>query len=438
MKGDIMKGDIIYLTLYLLTEMLNYLLVYKVIFGAEITRNRKRVVLGIGAVFIIHFVLLAWVGKVNSETCSIFTMVLLPLLLLENREKKYFMIYPFIVIGTANLIVSFTFLFGVFFDVSGHYISEDYWFGLLCQCMPIFMMLILAGYRVYRRKKPIQVQLGRQQYILFYIGVFCSFLLMMSIELFSMGEISEEIINSCGLSSSIASIVFIILILWQGIVVHREIQYKEQCEMNEKYMEAQEEHFRQLMEQDEKMRKFRHDMNSHIHMMKYFCENDKQQELKEYLARLTEESTVEEVRSYTGNQSVDAILSPLIHRAKEKQIALKIKGELSEETKVSAYDLCTILSNLLRNAIEACEKVPPKKQRNIEVILGSYNRQLYFQVGNTVADTPVIGNHRLETSKEDKRNHGIGSRNVKETVEKYEGEIIYGCENGWFQVEISI
>jgi len=433
-----MKGDIIYLTLYLLTEMLNYLLVYKVIFGAEITKNRKRWIKGIFCLYLIHFILLFQCDELTSRAMSAVTMLILPLCMLEKREKKNFIIYPFILMGTTNVIVSFTYLWAIVSEVPEYSILEDDNYKLFFQCIPFILMLLLEGYRKYRKKNTIRVQLGWQQYILFYTGALCTYFMNSAIQTLSMGNLSDRVINICGMAISVASIVFIVLILWQGIVVYREIQYKEQCEMNEKYMEAQEEHFRQLMEQDEKMRKFRHDMNSHIYMMKYYCENDKQGELKAYLARLTEESTVEEVRSYTGNQSVDAILSPLIHRAKEKQIALEIKGELSEETKVSVYDLCTILSNLLKNAIEACEKVPPRKPRKIEVILGSYNRQLYFQVGNTAADTLVIGNHRLETSKEDKRNHGIGSRNVEETVEKYEGEIIYSCENGWFQVEISI
>lgn len=36
-----MREDIIYLTLYLITEMANYLLAYRVIFQAKISKDKK-------------------------------------------------------------------------------------------------------------------------------------------------------------------------------------------------------------------------------------------------------------------------------------------------------------------------------------------------------------------------------------------------------------
>lgn len=433
-----MREDIIYLTLYLVTEMLNYLLAYRVIFQVEITRDKRRWAVGIICVVLVHSILMFLYNEDMSEAMSAITMIILPICILEKREKKNFIVYPFIVMGTTNIIVSFTFLCAIMLKVTETMILQNLLLMVFIQCVPIIMMLTLVGYRKYRRQTLIQVQLGRQQYVLFYIGIICTYLMTGSLQLLSKGNVSDKLINLCGLAISIACIAFVFLILWQGIVVYREIQYKERCEMNEKYLELQAEHFQQLMAQDQKMRKFRHDMKSHMNMLNYYCENEGYQDLKEYLEKITNESAIYDVAVYTRNQSVDAVIAPLAQLAQEKNIHMEWKGILPEKIDVALYDLCTILSNLLKNAIEACEKIPQENERRIITKVGSYNSHIYFEIKNTVAEEVIIKNERLVTTKKDSVNHGIGSRNVEEAVEKYDGTILYQYENGWFKVEIGI
>lgn len=433
-----MREDIIYLTLYLITEMANYLLAYRVIFQAEITKDKRRWGVGISSLIIIHLLIMIIYGENISESLSIITMIMLPICILQKREKKYFIIYPFIVIGTSNIMVSMTFLCALLFKASEFKVLENDMLRIFCQCIPIILMLGLEILNKRNKKKLIYVQLGRQQYILFYIGIICTYLMISALQVISKGNISKDVINICGLAISIACIVFIFLILWQGIVVYREIQYKERCEMNEKYLELQAEHFQQLMAQDEKMRKFRHDMNSHMNMLKYYCESKQYEVLTDYLSNMTQESAVYDVTVYTRNSSVDAVIAPLALIAQEKNIEMEWKGILPEQTKVALYDLCTIVSNLLKNAIEACEEIAEEKEKKIEIRVGSYNNQIYLSFRNTVEKNIMVEKQRLVTSKRDKDNHGIGSQNVKEAVQKYDGTIIYKCEDGWFEVKIGI
>ncbi len=433
-----MREDIIYLTLYLITEMANYLLAYRVIFQAKISKDKKHWIVGIVSIFLLHYILMYVYGELVSNSLSAVTMILLPICFLGKRELKNFVIYPFILMGTTNIVISFTYIFAIILNVSEASILENYSLGLVCQSIPFCMMLVLEGCRRWKKKDLIQIQLGRQQYLLFYIGVLCTFLMISALQMLSKGKTSTRIINICGLAISFACIAFILLILWQGIVVYREIQYKERCEMNEKYLELQAEHFQQLMAQDEKMRKFRHDMNSHMNMLKYYCESKQYEVLTDYLSNMTQESAVYDVTVYMRNSSVDAVIAPLALIAQEKNIEMEWKGILPEQTKVALYDLCTIVSNLLKNAIEACEEIAEEKEKKIEIRVGSYNNQIYLSFRNTVEKNIMVEKQRLVTSKRDKDNHGIGSQNVKEAVQKYDGTIIYKCEDGWFEVKIGI
>lgn len=88
--------------------------------------------------------------------------------------------------------------------------------------------------------------------------------------------------------------------------------------------------------------------------------------------------------------------------------------------------------------LKPVRRLQRKRRRKIEIRVGSYNNQIYLSFRNTVEKNIMVEKQRLVTSKRDKDNHGIGSQNVKEAVQKYDGTIIYKCEDGWFEVKIGI
>lgn len=356
-----MMKDVIYLCAYLGTEFINYLLVYGIIFQAEITKRKGRWAAALSVIAILHLAVLHYAGFDDASAMSCLTMLVVPLFLMEEREQKWFLLYPFVIAGTAVVITSISFLFGILMDIPEYNITYDGKILLLCQCVPTVAMFIVWGYRKIRKYQPIEVQLGLQQA-----------------------------------------------------------------------------NFRQIMEQDEKMRRFRHDMNAHIAVLKSYCGNGDNEEFRHYLENMIQESAIYEMRNYTGNKGVDAVIRQLVQEAENKHISMSVEGNLSAAMKVTVYDFCTILSNLIKNSVEACEKIENVEDRRIEIKICSYNAQVYLEVGNTVPEDVVIRNNHLSTTKSDKKNHGIGSRNIERTVNKYGGELEYQCKNKWFWVEVNI
>ena len=99
---------------------------------------------------------------------------------------------------------------------------------------------------------------------------------------------------------------------------------------------------------------------------------------------------------------------------------------------------CTIISNLLNNAIEACEKIQEDK-RIIEFKIAGYNSQIFISVRNSYDMESIINQkQKFITTKEDKLNHGIGLENVSRTVKKYDGDMRISQENERFIVTINI
>lgn len=430
--------DCIYILAYLHTEFLNYILAYVVIFGAKLNKNKGKWMITIASIICFHMILLALVGREGSSAMSMLSMLLIPITLLKSIEKKNFLLYPFVAIGTSVIGVCASFIAAVVLEMPEYDIAEGNWLTVICQCFSIFLMLILMIYRGGRKMESFQVNLNWKQYVIFYIVVISLFFMLAPIQILSRIDVIYQDINYIGLSASLACIVLVVVTIWQGIVINREIQLKERNKMYEEYIELQKDYYSQMIEQDEKMRRFRHDMNTHMKVMKAYCDDSDKSELKDYLDSIIKESAINSVESYTGNKGVDAVIRQLLSDAKKQDIIVEINGGLPGKTKIAEYDLCTIISNLLKNAVEACEKIKEKERRNVYVEIGSNSSQIYILVKNQVSGNVIIKNNWLITTKKDNKNHGIGTRNIEEAVKKYDGMLEFYCEEGWFIAEVNI
>ncbi|WP_371818777.1 ATP-binding protein [Eubacterium sp. MSJ-13] len=99
-------------------------------------------------------------------------------------------------------------------------------------------------------------------------------------------------------------------------------------------------------------------------------------------------------------------------------------------------DIVVILTNMLNNAIEACEKCTGKKIIRVKAI--KENKKVIFSVSNTFQKIPHFVNGKYITTKKEPF-HGMGIENVKDIVGKYHGTcaICYDKEQFYFVVYLS-
>ncbi|MBQ8798584.1 MAG: sensor histidine kinase [Lachnospiraceae bacterium] len=426
------------LLLHLATEFINMTMVYMTIFGASLVKKKWKMVLAIAIVTCGHLLLLEYVGLRDAEGMSFFTMLAVPLFMLSGKKRTYVALYPFAVIMASVVSVSVSFFVAFFLGVSESVILENHYLGILCQCAPMLVMGLWSIWCKFKKIELSQMHLDIKQYILLYTVAGCEFFMLGSIQ--SMSKHPELGIDAtyAGVSVSVACIAFALLAVWQGIVVHREIRLQERNRALENYMQLQKEYYTDIMAKDEELRRFRHDMAAHARVLRAYCEKSEDVEIKHYVDSMIRETTRYERKAYTGNHGVDAILSGIEQETKEKKIGFTVEGVLPTQIRVEEYDLCIILSNLLKNAIEACEQVSKVSERYIKLQVGSYEENLYLSVENSVVNEIKVENNRLYTTKTDKKSHGIGSENVARAVEKYGGTVTYRCENACFTAEICI
>ena len=181
-----------------------------------------------------------------------------------------------------------------------------------------------------------------------------------------------------------------------------------------------------------------HDMENHFSMIKSYLADGKIEEAKEYLDKLGKDRGAYPVERFTGIEAVDYILSQKAELARKRNVETSIHAEYPKDCKIDPVDLCTILTNLLDNAVEACEKLPEASAKRMFVTIRRINRFIIIEIANSCMEEPVISKGIFMSSKTDRRRHGWGMKNVKSAVEKYHGTMEYEYSEHIFTVSVML
>ncbi len=139
-------------------------------------------------------------------------------------------------------------------------------------------------------------------------------------------------------------------------------------------------------------------------------------------------------RRYCENTTVNAAITHYVTIAERNNIQVKISTNIPYDPGVDEIQLAIAVSNLLENAIHACEKVP-ENDRFIEII-AKFKAQLLFEVVNSCDGRVELNEEGHPVTSE--VGHGIGTRSVLDFVQKTNSEIRYIAEDNKFKVRMII
>lgn len=213
-----------------------------------------------------------------------------------------------------------------------------------------------------------------------------------------------------------ASLVVIIVILKLLKRKNEEIELKNHV----RQIELEKEYNDKIKEIEHHLRSLRHDMNNHMNVMKGLLYLGEYDELKQYFSEINEDLEKANQMPLLENKAFAVLLNEKVKRAEEAGIALEL--EMSRESSdIPASELCSLAGNLLDNAIEAVQKLKENKYIRFSFSVNQKSTELFCE--NPYDKMPVEKNGRFLSIKEDKINHGLGTRNIQEIVEKNHGEL---------------
>ncbi|SFS01466.1 sensor histidine kinase [Anaeromicropila populeti] len=203
-----------------------------------------------------------------------------------------------------------------------------------------------------------------------------------------------------------------------------------------KQMSMELEMYSEISEVTEKLSDLRHDMRSHIGLMKSLCDNQEYHRMGEYLRELYQEVELSEDLLCIENKTIAIVLRQKHKLAKEKGISFYTKV-MVKELPMKDVDICSLLSNIVNNAIEAAEK-QLIGEGYVDLCIMANEHGYHIRCENSFAEKPVQIKNSYVTSKKDADHHGLGIGIIKKITEKYAGTAKIYCEETCFIVEVYI
>ena len=112
-----------------------------------------------------------------------------------------------------------------------------------------------------------------------------------------------------------------------------------------------------------------------------------------------------------GNDFVNAVMNSKMQLAHIRDIKI-ICHATKINTNIDSADLCSLLGNIMDNAIEASDQCAVNK-KYIEIAIRQNGSRLDIKISNSIRESVLKQNTSLTTHKADKNNHGFGVENIR-------------------------
>jgi len=351
-------------------------------------------------------------------TTFVIMMVLMGILFKDRFYRKIIVYISYmmcVIVGEsiAMLLAEYVYNHNIT-DVTTHSFTGNLWQLSAYLFIYIFSIIVL----ILLKNKKINPESKVVQYLYLYIGVQCLIVLVFTV-----------IIVEYKIIPSVLIFIMAIVILTSGLVgylLYRAIKHAAlraaEAEYIKKEAEMKDKQFLELKEQYIEYRKLRHDFYNHIRVIHSLKNEDK---IKEYVNEIKARFDKMEQVSWCNNLTLDALLALKRSEAVQKGIDVSFQVCDCERLSVTDFDLCIVVSNLLDNAIEASSQTDKKY---LEMSITRKLDRLVITVKNSSVDV----SEKLETTKSDSENHGIGIGNIRSVVKKYDGDVFFRYKNGEF------
>ena len=304
-------------------------------------------------------------------------------------------------------------IWGIAFDMKPSYLLN---MQSLNRCGCIFiskLILCILIYLVYKYNKS-KLDIPKK-----YILIICFIAgTLMSFDYFIIEKsiaIENRIMEILSVVFFVASIILIILVF--SLILKLAENYKQKQDIS--LLELQNEMIVKSEKNTEQVfnlwRSSIHDYKHKIFAIKHWLDEGNIEKVRDFIEKESESLSQKIFYIKTGSAMVDAIINTKRNIAEEKGIVFSINVAMPKMCIVSDLDLVCILGNLIDNAIEACEK---QDKKHMEVVVKEIKKLLIIKVINSYQGQFT---EKTVTTKKEKYLHGLGLKNVKSIVEKYDG-----------------
>lgn len=228
-----------------------------------------------------------------------------------------------------------------------------------------------------------------------------------------------------------ATLLLINIPIFYFLFTNASEQYESRIQLGRALSETQAQltRYRYTILIEEQARKERHEYKNQYFYIQSLMKEKKYEQVEAYLAEHIGDLTEGVAGIQTGNMLLDHILNTKLELAHKHQIKTYTEITIPQELNINENYFCTILLNLLDNAIDASIK---EKNPDIQVQINVRNQYLVCLVKNKVSKNIMETNPEFKTTKKDKKNHGLGMKIIQDCVKKANAIFDTSMESNYF------
>ena len=199
-------------------------------------------------------------------------------------------------------------------------------------------------------------------------------------------------------------------------------------------------HYEEILFYQKGLTNFRHEFMRRHEKINELLDQHKilavQEELNQINAQM---GSIKKSEPISNNYLVDAILQDTKRRCEEQNIRFEGMIWLPQNMKLNELATCQVMTNLADNAIEAVSRLNEPDKRWIRVDSFIKGKWIAIRITNPYKHV-IARKGLLATSKDDKLNHGLGTRSIRQIIEESGGVYTYNIdeENKIFTTTITL
>ncbi|MBR2009778.1 MAG: GHKL domain-containing protein, partial [Peptococcaceae bacterium] len=205
--------------------------------------------------------------------------------------------------------------------------------------------------------------------------------------------------------------------------------HEMQVKLNEveKAWEIEQNHYRDIEARREELAKIRHDISEQFIVMQELLHMQHYDKIEEMLNTLREYVSSTKEYVYCGDSVINAIMAENEKECIKNNVKLNYHFEIMQPLKINPVVICSIFSNLMRNALAATKEIAESDKAIIDIRAAVKGDYLIVKVENAFV-----------SKKKKKDRKGYGLEILRTLAQQYNGQMDTLIRDGKYYTTISV
>ncbi len=182
-------------------------------------------------------------------------------------------------------------------------------------------------------------------------------------------------------------------------------------------------------------RRARHDLSQHLRLINQYLNTGSQDALREYVEHYEASLPPNRNITFCKNYAVNTILCYYYEEARQSGVDFSASLDLPEKLPISEPEFCSMLGNLLENALFACREAK-EAAPFIRILAKTEGGVLWLTIDNTALQEPAWENGRIRSSRHE--GFGLGTASVRTTAANHNGDATFQWKDEVFYASVSL